>query len=139
MPADNGQPDNIATAITDVSDRVTRLVHDEIELAKAEVADKAKSLGTGAGLVGAGAVFGVFAFIFILVTAALAIDAAFTTGLDELWIGFAVVLVVLLMLTFASIIIARRFLRVGAPTPTMAIDEARKIRETVTTSTGGEL
>ncbi|MGO9974732.1 MAG: phage holin family protein [Solirubrobacteraceae bacterium] len=138
MPAENGQPDNIATAITDVSDRVTRLVHDEIELAKAEVAEKAKSLATGGAMFAAGAVFGVFAFIFILVTAALAIDAAFTTGLDELWIGFAVVLVILLMLTMASVMIARRFVSVGAPAPTMAIDEARKIRETIA-GTGVEL
>ncbi|MGO9752621.1 MAG: phage holin family protein [Solirubrobacteraceae bacterium] len=131
MPANNGQPDNIATAITDVSDRVTRLVHDEIELAKAEMTDKVRSLATGVGVSAAGAVFGVFAFIFFLFFVAFGYDSLFTSGVGELWQGFAVVLVVLLLLTFASVLIARRLLRVGAPTPTMAIDEARKIRETV--------
>lgn len=135
MPADNGQPD-IATAITDVSDRVTRLVHDEIELAKAEMLEKGKSLATGAGLFGAGAVFGIFAFIFILLTAALVYDSVFTSGLGEIWEGFAVVMVLLLILTLISVIIARRLMRVGAPTPTMAIDEAKKIRETVNSSSG---
>jgi len=136
LPASNGQPDNIASAITDVSDRVTRLVHDEIELAKAEMAAKTKSLAAGAGVIAAGAVFGVFAIIFVLVALALVFDSLFTSGLGELWIGFAFVLVLLLIGTVAAVLIARRLLRVGAPTPTMAIDEAKKIRSTVTARTG---
>jgi hypothetical protein len=139
MPASNGQPDNIATAITDVSDRVARLVHDEVKLAKAEMAEKAKSLAAGAGVFAAGAVFGVFAFIIFLFFAAFGYDALFTSGVGELWQGFAVVMVVLLVLTFLSVMIARRLLRVGAPTPTMAIDEARKIRDTVTAKSGVDI
>ncbi len=138
MPANNGQPDNLATAITDVSERVTRLVHDEIELAKAEMAEKAKSLAAGAGVIAAGAVFGVFAIIFVLVALALVFDSLFTSGLGELWIGFAFVLVLLMIGTVAAVLIARRLLRVGAPTPSMAIDEARKIRDTVTAKSGVE-
>jgi hypothetical protein len=136
MPSDNGQPDNIGKAITDVSDRVTRLVHDEIDLAKAEITEKARSLATGAGVFAAGAVFGVFAVIFVLIAAAFGYDSLFTSGVAELWQGFAVVLAVLLALTFLSAMIAWRLLRVGAPTPTMAIDEARKIRDTVTAKSG---
>jgi uncharacterized membrane protein YgcG len=138
LPANNGQPDNLATAITDVSERVTRLVHDEIELAKAEMAEKAKSLAAGAGVIAAGAVFGVFAIIFVLVALALVFDSLFTSGLGELWIGFAFVLVLLMIGTVAAVLIARRLLRVGAPTPSMAIDEARKIRDTVTAKSGVE-
>ncbi len=124
------------SAITDVSDRVTRLVHDEIDLAKAEMAEKAKSLAAGAGVIAAGAVFGVFAIIFVLIALALAFDSLFTSGLGELWIGFGFVLVLLLIGMVAAVLIARRLLRVGAPTPTMAIDEAKKIRSTVTARTG---
>ena len=138
MPTNNGQPDNLAAAITDVSDRVTRLVHDEIELAKAEMSEKAKSLAAGAGVIAAGAVFGVFAFIFVLVTLSLGLDSLLFHGLRELWVGFAIVLVVLLVLMVVSVLVARRLLRVGAPTPTMAIDEAKKIRDTVTARSGAE-
>ena len=37
----------------------------------------------------------------------------------------------LLLLMVGAFLFAWRMLRVGAPTPTMAIDEAKKIRETV--------
>ncbi len=38
------QPQNIATAIAEVSERATLLVREEIELAKAEVTEKAMKL-----------------------------------------------------------------------------------------------
>ena len=136
MPADNGQPDNIATAITEVSENLGRLVHDEIELAKAEVAQKGMSLLRGAGAVAAGAVFGIFAVIIGLFTIAWALDAVLVSGVGDIWIGFLIVTGLLLVLALVSFLFAWRKLRVGAPTPTMAIDEAKKIRETVTTSTG---
>jgi uncharacterized membrane protein YqjE len=131
LPAsDNGQPDSLAAALTEVTESLTALVHDEIDLAKAEVSEKVKSLGLGAALIGAGAVFGVFAFIFLLLTVAWAINDA--TG--HLWPGMLAVFVLLLLGTLGSLMFAWRKLKVGAPMPTMAIDEAKKIRATVTTS-----
>lgn len=131
MPAENGQPDNIATAVTEVSERVSVLIRDEIELAKAEVTQKVSSLARGTVAVAAGAVFGVFAVIFALETLAWALDAIFVNGLGDLWIGFLIVFGVLGFLTITAFLFAWRKLRVGAPTPQMAIDEAKKIRETV--------
>jgi uncharacterized small protein (DUF1192 family) len=137
LPADNGQPENLATVVTEVSERVSVLVRDEIELAKAEVTQKLSSLGRGAAAVGAGAVFGVFAVIFVLETLAWALNAIFVSGAGSLWIGFAIVTGVLLALTVGSFLFAWRKLRVGAPTPKMAIDEAKKIRETVSSKGDG--
>jgi protein-S-isoprenylcysteine O-methyltransferase Ste14 len=135
LAASNGQPENsIATAITEVSESVTKLVHDEIELAKAEVSEKAKSLAVGVGIVAAGAVFGVFAVIFFLLTLAWVLDGIFVSGAGDLWLGFLIVFGVLLLLTLGSLLFAWRKLKVGAPTPNMAIDEARKIRATVSAS-----
>ena len=131
MPAENGQPDNIATAVTEVSERVSVLIRDEIDLAKAEVTQKVSSLARGTVAVAAGAVFGVFAVIFALETLAWALDAIFVNGLGDLWIGFLIVFGVLGFLTITAFLFAWRKLRVGAPTPQMAIDEAKKIRETV--------
>jgi hypothetical protein len=138
LPADKTDQDTIATAITDVSDRLTQLVHDEIELAKAEVSIKARSLGVGAGIFGAGAAFGHLALIFLLITIALALDSVLAQGVAELWIGFAIVFLGLAIATLVSVLIARRLFRTGPPTPTMAIDEARKIRDTVSASTEAE-
>ena len=124
MPTDN---ENLAQAVTEVSERVSVLVREEIELAKVEITQKATSIGAGAAAAAVGAVFGVFALIFILLTIAWAINDA--TG--SLWLGFAIVMVVLILLTAAAFLFAWRKLKVGAPMPDMAIDEARKIRDTV--------
>jgi hypothetical protein len=138
LAADDPNQDTIATAITDVSDRVTALVHDEIELAKAEVSLKARALGVGAGIFSAGAAFGHLALIFLLITLALVIDSFVATSVTELWIGFAVVFVMLAVATLVAVLVARRLFQTGPPTPTMAIDEAKKIRETVTASADAE-
>jgi len=128
LPAETDQPDNLATAVTEVSERMSLLVREEIELAKAEVTLKVTSLARGTVAVAAGAVFGVFALVFVLLTVAWALNSAFSS----LWEGFAVVMVVLLALTAGAFLFAWRKFKVGAPTPTMAIEEATKIRATVT-------
>ena len=56
------------------------LVRDEIELAKAEVSQKVKSIGKGAVAVAAGGVFGVFAIIFALEAAAWALNDVLVPG-----------------------------------------------------------
>ena len=136
MAADNGQQDSIASAITQVSDNLSRLVHDEIELAKAEVTQKGKSLLRGVAAIAAGAVFGIFAVITALVTIGWALDAILVNGVGDIWVGFAIVTGALVLLALIAGLAAWRGLKVGAPTPTMAIDEAKRIRETVSTSTG---
>jgi len=136
LAADNGQPDSIATAITQVSETLGNLVHDEIELAKAEVKHKGMSLLRGLGAVAAGAIFGVFAVVTGLMTIGWALDAILVNGVGEIWLGFAIVTGVLLLLAVFAFLFAWRKLKVGAPTPTMAIDEAKRIRETVSTSAG---
>jgi uncharacterized small protein (DUF1192 family) len=132
LPADNGQPENIATAVTEVSERVSVLVREELELARAEVTRKATSIARGAGALAAGAVFGVFAVVFGLLTAAWGLNQV----LGSLWLGFVIVFGVLLVLTITAFLLARRFLRAGPPAPTMALEEAKKIRETVASTTG---
>ncbi|HET9094122.1 MAG TPA: phage holin family protein [Solirubrobacteraceae bacterium] len=136
MAANNGHQDSIATAIAQVSENLSRLVHDEVELAKAEVKHKGLSLVRGIGAVAAGAVFGVFAVILALVTLGWGLDAILVSGVGDIWLGFAIVTGGLFLLAALAFLFAWRKLKVGAPTPTMAIDEAKRIRETVSTSTG---
>ena len=135
MPGSNGTQDNFATAVTEVSERVTVLIRDEVELAKAEVTQKVSSLARGTVAVLLGAVFGVFALIFLLETAAWGLNAILIDGAGDLWIGFAIVFGVLALLTIVVFLFAWRKLRVGPPTPQMAIDEAKRIKETVATTT----
>ena len=130
MPAEpppGPTPDTLGAAVSEVSEKVSLLVREEIELAKAEVSTKISSMLRGAAAVGVGAVFGVFALVFGLITLGWGLNALF----NNLWLGFAVVFVVLLVLTVFAFLFAWRKLKVGAPKPTMAIDEAKKIRATV--------
>ncbi len=124
MPAED---DNLAQAVTEVSERVTLLVREEIELAKVEMTEKVSSIARGAAAVAIGAVFGVFALIFVLLTVAWGLNSAFSS----IWLGFLIVMVVLVLLTAGAFLFAWRKLKVGAPTPKLAIEEARKIRATV--------
>jgi len=119
--------------VTEVTERVSVLVREEIELAKAEVTQKVSGLARGAAAVAAGAVFGVFALVFGLGTLAWGVNSL----LSSLWIGFAIVFVLLAVLAAGAFLFAFRKLKVGAPAPTMALEEAKKIRETVTAKSPG--
>jgi uncharacterized small protein (DUF1192 family) len=133
MTTESRGNENLAAAVTEVSERVTVLVREEIELAKAETVAKVSSLGRGLVAVAAGAVFGVFALILALETLAWGLASAII-GLQNIWIGFIITTGVLVVLTGGAFLFAWRKLKVGAPTPKMAIDEAKKIRETVSSS-----
>jgi hypothetical protein len=135
LPAENGHQENFATAVTEVSERVSLLVREEVELAKAEVTQKVSSIARGTVAVAIGAVFGVFALVFALETLAWGLDAILIQGAGDIWLGFVIVFGVLALLTIVTFLFAWRKLKVGPPTPKMAIDEAKRIRETVTTKT----
>jgi hypothetical protein len=128
LPAENGKPENIATTVTEISERVTVLVREEIELAKAEVTHKLRSLATGLAVGAAAGVFGFFAFITLLFTAAWGLNQLLASE----WLGFAIVTGTLMVLTVGAGLFAFRKFKVGPPVPKQAIDEAQKIRATVT-------
>jgi hypothetical protein len=134
MAPDDKQQETLAQAITGITESLTNLVQEEIELAKAEVTQKAVSLVTGAAAVAAGAVFGVFALIFFLLTLAWLFNGIIVGGVSNLWVGFLIVFGLLFLMTAGVFLLAWRKLRVGPPTPKMAIAEAQKVRETLTAS-----
>ena len=125
--------ESLGEAVSQVSEKVSLLVREEIELAKAEMVTKVSSIARGAAAVAVGAVFGVFALVFGLGTLAWGLNSL----INSLWLGFAIVFVVLLVLTVVAFLFAWRKLKVGAPKPTMAIDEAKKIRATVSSGDNG--
>ncbi len=119
--------------VTEVSDRISNLIREEIELAKAEVGRKATTLLKGVIAVAAGAVFGVFAIFIGLEALAWGLNAVLVPGAGSIWEGFAIVFGILAVLAILAFVIASRLLRRGPPVPTMAIEEAKQIRETVAT------
>jgi TRAP-type mannitol/chloroaromatic compound transport system permease large subunit len=122
-----------------VSDRATRLVHEEIELAKAEVSEKATKLVKGA-------IVGVAAGVFLLMALILALVGCawllyyYLPGNDfaYFWGFFAMAVILVLLGAVAGLIAARVVKRGAPPVPSMAIEEARKIREAVSATPGAD-
>ncbi|MEA2396225.1 MAG: hypothetical protein QOJ82_4116 [Solirubrobacteraceae bacterium] len=123
---------NIAQAIQEVSERGQLLVREEIELAKAEVTAKVSRLLKGAVVGIAAGIFAVFGLVFLLHGLAwLAWFELFGSTNQYFW-GFLVVAGVLFLLGALAGFVAAKALKAGSPpTPAMAIDEAKRIRETV--------
>ena len=79
-----------ADLLRQLSEQTTRLVRQEIELAKAEVSEKGKRAGLGAGMFGGAGVFGFYALGALIATAIAALSLAVAT-----WLGALIVTVVL--------------------------------------------
>jgi uncharacterized membrane protein YqjE len=132
-----GGPHNIATAVADVSERVVVLVREEVELAKAEVAEKAARLGRGAVVAVAAGVFVVTALFLVLIGCAWLLYYVLPVPAFAYFWGFFAMAAILLVLGLLAGLIAAKVVKKGAPpVPTMAIEQARLIRETM--SSGAE-
>ena len=132
MAADQEEvPANIASAITEISEHATLLIRDEIELAKAEIAVKLRKIATGAAVgIAAGGFIAVAALFVLIGLAWLFAYELFPAG--QIFWGYFIVAALLIVLAALAGLLALRALRGGTPpAPTMAIDEARKIREAV--------
>jgi uncharacterized membrane protein YqjE len=123
----------LGQAIQDVTDKASLLIREEIELAKTEVTEKVTKLIRGAVVGILAGIFAVFGLIYLLHSASWALWELI--GGDGPWIGFLIVAVVLFVLGGLAGFLAARFIKRGAPpTPQMAIEEGKLIKETVTTS-----
>jgi Putative Actinobacterial Holin-X, holin superfamily III len=124
---------NIATAIAEVSERATLLVREEIELAKAEMSEKATKLVKGAVVGVAAGVFFFTALVFALVGCAWLLYYYLPIGnkFTYFWGFFAMAVILVVLGALAGLIAAKAVKKGSPPVPSMAIDEARKIRESV--------
>ena len=133
----DSQTSELAKALTDVTERAQLIVREEIELAKVEITTKITKLAKGAGVAVAAGVFVITGLIYLLHAVAWFVSDKLqpevsNEGLDNFWIGFGIVTLILFLLAGIGGYLAYRWLRVGAPTPDMAMHEAELIRDTVT-------
>ena len=127
---------SVAELAIDVSERVSFLVREEIELAKAEVTEKATSLIKGS-------VVGIVAGVFVLLGLAMLMHAIAWVlndlffG-DTIWLGFLVEAVMWFVIAGIAGFVAYRALKAGAPpTPDMAIEEGKEIKEALQAGSDG--
>jgi uncharacterized membrane protein YqjE len=88
MAVRNGQTDlrdrPVGELVKDLSEQTSALVRQEVELAKAELAEKGKRAGMGAGMFGGAGLFGFFAFACLTATFVLALSTAVPAWLAAL-------------------------------------------------------
>jgi uncharacterized membrane protein YqjE len=125
---------SVGELVVDVSERVSTLVREEIELAKAEVTEKLTKLLRG-GV--AGIVAGVFALAGLAMLmhafAWLLNDLFFS---DDVWLGFLLEALFWFVVAAAAGYFAYRSIGEGSPpTPEMAIEEGRRIKQTLEAGT----
>jgi uncharacterized membrane protein YqjE len=126
-PRDSGEK-SLGEIVSDVSEKASQLVREEIELAKAEVTDKLSKLGRGAGIAAAAGVFLVFGVTIFFHGLAWFLDDIFNWE-DNNWAGFAVVAALLFLLAIIAALAAWRLFKKGSPpTPELAIEEAKRTR-----------
>ena len=130
--AEHGGDTNIMQAIQEVSTRAQGLVREEIELAKAEVTEKVMTLVKGAVVGIVAGVFAIFGLLFLLHGFAWLAYYALPVADGTFFWGFFLIAGVLFILgAVAGFMASRAFKRGSPPTPELAIDEAKRIRETV--------
>ncbi|HEY3438378.1 MAG TPA: phage holin family protein [Actinotalea sp.] len=100
QPTDTSRP-SLGSLLSDITTDLSTLMRQEVQLAKAELAQSAKSAGKGAGMLGGAAVAGHFVLLFVSI--------AVWWGLGDLFdsLGWAAVVVAVIWAVVAAVLAAR--------------------------------
>jgi uncharacterized membrane protein YqjE len=133
MSDPNGHGDSrdrpIAELMRDLSEQTTTLVRKELELAKAELAEKGKKAGVGAGMFGGAGLLGVFAFGALTACVVLALATAIAA-----WLAALIVAVVYGGVAAVLALRGRtQVRRATPPIPQQAVDSTKEDVEWVKT------
>jgi uncharacterized membrane protein YqjE len=128
MSADGHAPDgdpreqSIGELVKDLASETSTLVRQEIDLAKAEMTERGKRAGKGAGMLGAAALVGLLAAGALTACLIAALDQAMAT-----WLAALIVTVVLAAIAAALAMTGRKQIREAAPpVPEQAIDSVKE-------------
>src|SRR5215207_9083770 len=134
--ADNQTPtSDLGQAVQDISEKASLLIREEIELAKTEMTEKVTKLLKGVVVGIVAGVFAVFALVYLMHSLSFGLFAIVSDDANYIWLGYLIVGGLLLLLGGLAGFLAARFLKSGSPpTPAMAIEEGKLIKETVQSS-----
>ncbi|MBT2594954.1 phage holin family protein [Arthrobacter sp. ISL-72] len=112
----------VAELITELSRQTSRLVRDELRLAQAELKEKGRHAGRGAGLFGGAGLLAFFGVAGLITTAILALSLVLPA-----WVSALIVSVVLLVAAGIAALIGRKEVKqVGPPAPEAALDSIKR-------------
>ena len=117
VTADDPADASTGQLISRLTEQISTLVRDEARLAQAEVTQKAKRLGIGAGLFGGAGLFAVFGLATMITTAVLALALVLPA-----WLAALVVTVVLFAIAGVLALVGKKDVeKATPPLPTQAI------------------
>jgi uncharacterized membrane protein YqjE len=121
-------PRSVGELVFDVTEGVSGLVREEIQLAKAEVSEKAGSLARGAVVGIAAGVFAFLALILVMDGIAWLLNEEVFNG--KTWPGFFIEAAIFLLIAAVAALLAYKAVKKGAPPiPDQAIEEAKLTKE----------
>jgi hypothetical protein len=121
---------SVGEMVFDVSERVSILVREEIELAKAEISEKVQALVRGGAVGIAAGVFALMGLAMLMHGFAWLINELFFE--DDIWVGFMIEALFWFVVAGAAGYFAYRSFQKGSPpTPDLAIEEAKRVRQTL--------
>lgn len=126
-PRPSAQP-STAELVQRATEQVTKLVRDELALARAELTEKGKHAGIGAGLFGGGGVLALYGVGALVAAAVLLLDLVMAN-----WLAALVVAVVLFVLAGILALVGRK--QVKQAVPPMPMAAAESVRADVDTVT----
>lgn len=106
----------------DLTRQITGLVHSEIQLAKAEVSEKGRRFGFGAGGFGFSGLMGLFGFGCLVAAAVVAVHLEVVLWAACLAVGFGCLVVA----AFAALLARRQVKKATPPVPTQAIESTKE-------------
>jgi uncharacterized membrane protein YqjE len=117
--------------VFDVTEGVSGLVREEIQLAKAEVSEKASKIAKGAVVGISAGVFAFLALILVMEGIAWLLNEEVFNG--KTWPGFFIEAAVFLLIAALAALIAYKAVKAGSPPiPEQAIEEAKLTKEMLT-------
>jgi uncharacterized membrane protein YqjE len=112
-----------------LSEQVSRLVRQEVQLAKLELAEKGKRTGVGAGLIGGGGLFAAYGIATLVAAAVLGLATVWPA-----WLAALVVALLLLLIAGLLALVGQRQVKKGMPpVPTDAVASVKADVDEITT------
>jgi uncharacterized membrane protein YqjE len=131
VPPPAGAPKDerkLGELVFDVTEGVSSLVREEIQLAKAEVSEKAGKIARGAVVGIAAGVFAFLALILVMEGIAWLLNEEVFNG--KTWPGFFIEAAAFLLIAALAALIAFKAVKAGSPpVPSQAIEEAKLTKE----------
>jgi hypothetical protein len=127
-PTEPNDERKLGELVFDVSEGISGLVREEIQLAKTEVSEKAGKIARGAVVGIAAGVFAFFALILVMEGIAWLLNEEVFNG--KTWPGFFIEAAAFLLIAALAALIAFKAVKSGSPpVPEQAIKEAKLTKE----------